>query len=555
MKLLSEYDKEIFAKLQDPKSENVFPDTNVGFGKNDKEQVDNVVMDVKGQLFVAGRIDEAKTWADGIDTTANTFIIFGLGLGWHVEFLAQKFPKANIYVIEPDKRVLAHAMHIRDMETVFRNCKIWLDMPIINIKGILFEMLTHPLARGIAVVPFYVAVYSEYSALLYAEIQKMLNDWAVMVNTKRTLADKWYGNRIVNAKSPSVNTNGLIGKFGGIPGIIVGAAPSLQSQLEELRALQGKAVIIAASTAAEILKTHGIKPTFMIAIDQDPVTSGALHENMDGDIPLLFDGQVAQNSLKYKGRKFQMLLNVNRYTGMVIPDLPIMESGPSVANVALDVLYKFGCSPILICGMDMSYTNNKLYCDGTQFNKDIEQDGRLMELPGMDGETCLTEPSFLSMKNWYDEYISRVKPPVFNCTVSGLPIVGAEHKKFSDFTFPDIDKDLISKIVDVAYYNPDGTPKYIDVAEINKVNQEIIQQLDEIANQVKVANNITPAMSQSKAWFLLDEFINSMTYIHEIRAEYKIGQGQPSEEVLKEYNQKRADTIIQNINILKEMLK
>jgi hypothetical protein len=553
-KLLSEYQPELFTAMQNHKSELEFPNLNVGFGKNDKGEIDNVVINSNGNLFVVGKKEEAKTWSDGVDTQAKTIIIFGLGMGWHIEYLAEKYPDISIHVIEPDKRVLAHVMHIRDMENVFKKCKIYVDTPVSSVKGAMFNMLTHPLARGIALVPFYVAVYTEYCKNLYDESRKMLNDWAVMINTKRSLSDKWYKNRIVNAKIPSVNAKSLMGKFKNIPGIIVGAAPSLQGQIEELRALQGKAVIIAASTAAEILKSHGIKPTFMFAIDQDPITSGQLHENMDGDVPLIFDGQVAQNSLKYKGRKFQILLNVNRYTGMAIKDLPVLESGPSVANVTMDLLYKLGCNPIMICGMDMSYTNNKLYCDGTKFNKDIAvDDGKLMKMQGMNGEICYTEPSFLSMRNWYEEYVKRIKPPAFNCTAQGIPIEGIAQQKFSDFQFEDAN---IDEIVDEAYFHPDSTePNYIDINAINGVNNEIIKELDTIKAQIQASNNITPQMSQTKAWLLLDEFISSMAYIHEIRMEYQIINGKPKEEALKEYTDKRTKTIIENIDKLKKMLE
>lgn len=553
MKLLSEYQPETFAIMQKPQSELKFPNVTVGFGKNDTGEIDNVVVNVNSNLFVVGKKEEAKVWADGIDTQSKTFIVFGLGMGWHIEYLAEKYPDVAIHVIEPDKRVLAHAMHIRDMEKIMKVCKIYTDVPVAAIKGAMFNMLTHPLARGIALVPFYVSVYTEYSNSLYAESKKMLNDWAVMVNTKRSLSAKWYDNRIKNAQVFSVNGKHLIGKFKGIPGIIVGAAPSLQGQIEELRALQGKAVIIAASTAAEILKSHGIKPTFMFAIDQDPITSGQLHENMDGDVPLIFDGQVAQNSLKYRGRKFQILLNVNRYTGMAINDLPMLESGPSVANVTLDLLYKLGCDPILICGMDMSYTDNKLYCDGTKFNKDIVNDGKLMRIEGMNGETCYTEPSFLSMRNWYEEYIKRVKPPVFNCTAQGVPIEGVAQQKFSDFSFDEVN---IDNIVDDAYCCPDSTePNYIDIGAIIGLNKELIQELDMIKAQIQASNSITPQMSQTKAWTLLDEFVSSMVYLHEIRMEYKIMKGESKEKALKEYAEKRTQTIVENIDKLKNMLE
>jgi len=553
-KLLSEYQKLVYEKMQLPTNVNTFPDTLIGFGQNDNGVIDNIVLNVSSKLYVAGTEAEGETWANGIDTTAHTFIVFGLGLGYHVEKLISKYPTANIYVIEPDKRVFGHAMHLRDMEKVIRGCTIWLDETVVEAKMKAFEMLTHPLARGMVLLPFFSAVYQGYSTLLYAEMTKVMNDWAVMLNTKRTLADKWYGNRFINVRCPSVNFKSLLGKFKGVPGIIVGAGPSLQTQIEKLRSLQGKAVIIAASTAAQILKTHGITPTFMIAIDQDPVTSGALHEHMDGDIPLIFDGQIAQNSLGYKGRKFQMSLNVNRYTNMVVPDLPIIESGPSVANVAMDILNKCGCDPILIAGLDLSYTDGKLYCDGTEFNKDVDCNESLMKMLDNTGVECSTEPSFLSMRNWYEEYIARVKPPVFNCTARGVPIPGAENKSLDDFAFR-IDYNF-GKMLDDCYYKP-GTdePDFIDLSNYERITKELLNELDKIAESVKNVGSITPEMASLRAWSLLDELVSATVYLHELRSEHQIATGKlGKEDAVKGFQKKRSTTILEQVEVMRGLL-
>lgn len=554
---MGSYQKNNFDKLQIAEATNAFPNINVGFGMNENQIADNVVINVDEKLYIAGKKEEAKIWVDNISTTTHTFIVFGLGMGWHIEMLIDKFPESKIFVIEPDKRVLAHAMHLRDMEKVLKHATIWLDESIPMVKGKIHELLTQPLARGVVTIPFYSAVYTEYSSTLYAEVQKMMNDWAVMLNTKRSLVSRWYGNRIKNLQAESVNLASLIGKFKGVPGIIVGAGASLEGQLEKLKSLQGKAVIIAASTAAEILKTHGIKPTFMVAIDQDPVTSGALHENMDGDTPLIWDGQIAQNSLKYKGKKFQMLLNVNRFTNMVLPGLPVIESGPSVANVAMDLLYKFGCDPILIMGLDMSYTKGKLYCDGTKFNKEIKLDERMLKIKGVDGEECYTEPSFLAMRNWYEEYINRVKPPVFNCTAKGIPIVGAQNKSlnddFDDFKFS-VDYNL-DKMIDDAYYKPrTKEPNYMDLSNVQKINSEIINELDAIKETLEKTKTITPQLSKTRAWFVLDEFISTLAYLNEIRLEYKISQGKDKAEVIKEFQEQRNKDTLEQIDILKNLL-
>jgi hypothetical protein len=412
-----------------------------------------------------------------------------------------------------------------------------MDEPVSLVLSRIYEMITHPLARGIMLMPFYAGVYQDYFNELIAGMKKMMNDCAVMVNTKRCLVDKWYTNRFANARKPSLNGKSLIDAHKGLPGIVVGAGPSLVGQIEKLRELQGKVVMIAASTAMEILHTHGIKPTYAIAIDQDPITSGGLHEKLDSDVPLIFDGQIAQNSLEYKGPKIQMRLNVNQY---VIADLPVFESGPSVANVSVDVLHKMGCSPIILVGMDLSYTDNKLYCNGTQFNQDMIGNN-FMKITNNKGEECYTEPSFISMRNWFEEYVNRVKPEVYNCTVRGLDIKGYPNKSLDDFTF---DKNVI-----VPEFEP------LDIGNVESLNSEMTKELLEAKEFIETNKLVKPEFQKFKSWILVDEYTQSNIYLAEIRSEARIRDGMDIKESVKIFQEKRIELILEAINRLLELLK
>jgi hypothetical protein len=289
--------------------------------------------------------------------------------------------------------------------------------------------------------------------------------------------------------------------------------------------------MIAASTAMEILHSNGIKPTYAIAIDQDPVTSGGLHEHLDSDVPLIFDTQIAQNSLSYKGKKIQIQLNVNRYTTC---ELPIFESGPSVANVAMDALHKMGCKPILMVGMDLSYTDNKLYCGGTKFNQDITGTN-MLQMVNNKGETCYTEPSFVSMRNWYEEYVNRVKPEVYNCTERGLVINAIPNRSLDEFTF---DKDVVVPEFELMDGTKDDTYK---------------AELIEIKEFVEKNKAVNPAFQKYKAWILIDEYVQSDIYIAEIRSEGRIKRGMDKVESIRIFQEQRVNFVLAAINKLLEL--
>jgi len=526
MKILSEYMPETYKKMQSPETTLTFAEQ-VMFGVNENQVVDNVIVNLDGKMMAVGAPD-SESWLTNVNPDMHTIIVYGLGMGYHIESLIKKYPDKKIIVIEPDKRLFYNAVQIRDFEFIIKNCTILLDEPVELVKAKIYELITHPLARGIMLLPYYGGVYQEYFNVLIDGLKRIMNDWAVMVNTKKCLVDKWYTNRIINARKPSYDGKALIDAHKGLPGIVVGAGPSLQTQLEKLREIQGKAVMIAASTAMEILHSHGIRPTYAIAIDQDPVTSGGLHENLDSDVPLIYDTQIAQNSLNYIGPKIQIQLNVNRYT---THELPIFESGPSVANVALDVLYKMGCSPILLVGMDLSYTDNKLYCGGTKFNQDIKETN-MLQMVNNKGETCFTEPSFVSMRNWYEEYVNRVKPEVFNCTERGLTINAIPNRPLDEFAF---DKDVVM---------PEFT--LLDGAKDDDYKTELL----EIKEFIEKNKAVNPAFQKYKAWILVDEYVQSDIYTAEIRSEGRIKRGMDIKESIKIYQEQRISLILVAIDKL-----
>jgi hypothetical protein len=542
LKLLAEFQENVFKKMQKPETELTFKEE-IMFGTNEKQVIDNLVIKLDDKAMTVGTYDES--WLANVNPDLHTIIVFGLGMGYHVEALIKKCPDKKIIVIEPDKKLFYHAVQIKDFEFIIKNCTIWLDEPAELVRLKIHELITHPLARGILLLPFFVEAYKEYFAVLIDGLKRTMNDWAVMVNTKRCLVDKWYTNRTKNDEVQSVNFSNFVGKFKDIPAILVGGGASLIEHIPLLRQLENKAVIFAAGTTIEILLNHGITPTFMAAIDQDPISEGGLHEHLEADVPLIFDGQVAQNSLNYKGKKIQMQLNVNRYTGMVIPDLPIIESAPSIGNVGLDILHKMGCSPILMVGMDFSYGYGKLYCDGTRFQEERKDTGQFVTIVNNFGEAVATEPSFLSMVNWFEEYVPRIKPNVINCTHKGVVFKSIPWQPISDFVF---DKEYDFKSTINECYK-----EYIDVSQVKKAKTDMKTELEECKEFVEKNKSVNPAFQKYKAWILIDEYVQSDIYIAEIRSEGRIKRGMDKAESIRIFQEQRVNFVLAAINKLLEL--
>jgi hypothetical protein len=154
------------------------------------------------------------------------------------------------------------------------------------------------------------------------------------------------------------------------------------------------------------------------------------------------------------------------------------------------------------------------------------------------GEQCSTEPSFLSMRNWFEEYVSRVKPTAFNCTERGLVIKGISNRSLNEFTF--------DKEIPEVNFEP---------VETNDINSALLGELEKAKEFISATHSVTPEIQKYKAWPLIEEFVQSDIYLEEIRSETRIRQGMNAKESTSAFQKNRLDIILNNIDKLVNLLK
>jgi len=110
---------------------------------------------------------------------------------------------------------------------------------------------------------------------------KLANNFTVDIATRRKFGELWVHNNIKNLNKicEASNAGVLVGKFKGIPGILVSAGPSLEKNIHLLKGLEDKCVIMAAGTAVRIMEDFGLAPHFMVGIDAG-AKEGEIHSNV-----------------------------------------------------------------------------------------------------------------------------------------------------------------------------------------------------------------------------------------------------------------------------------
>lgn len=222
--------------------------------------------------------------------------------------------------------------------------------------------------------------------------------------------------------------------------ILIAAGPSLNKNIQELKAAKNKAFLLAVDTAVKPLLLHGIVPDAFITIDPDKPLKLIEIEGAE-NIPV-----IAPATAKYTLLDHQKKQKIFYYDSYTMPahvywingkELPGVSTGGSVACSGFSLLYKLGFRTIILVGQDLAYTDNKSHADGTFEEKMPKKDteGMIM-VKGNYQEKVPTLQNLKVYLDWFGEYIKGAKEHrnirVVNATEGGAWIEGTERMTLKD---------------------------------------------------------------------------------------------------------------------------
>jgi hypothetical protein len=445
-------------------------------------------------------INQAYNWIEKyIDPSNKADIVFGLGFGYHLEVLLTSFKDRKVIIIEPNIELFHQIMRVRNLETIIKKAEIIVDEPVESILQKAKTLFWDTKEGGIQCEPFevYADIFGELWDELRGKFIKLAQNFNVDIATRRHFGDLWVHNNIRNLSkiTEASNASGLVGKFRGIPAILVSAGPSLEKNVHLLNGLKNKCIIMAAGTAVNILEKHGIEPDFMVGIDAGE-NEAKIHRKVESkDIYFIYSNQVATGSVEsYEGPKFLMDYSTDLYTDTFFRksqiDSTIFMSGPSVSNTCFDIMFRMGCNPIILIGQDLAYTDKKMYA-GENSEQIFEDEAELLRKgycidKDIFGKEVITNSAFLSMRNWFEGYFENIKEKVeiINSTEGGLEIENARNEKFESAIQKYITADLgvsvlITQIYEQGRFNKDIQSKLAEYKTF------IVNEMEKLENYTR----------------------------------------------------------------------
>jgi len=387
--------------------------------------------------------DEAQRFIDNLpEHDHNTlFIVYGLALGYHIRKMQQRFKDTNniIVVVEPETAIIQTVFQVEDITDIINDSK---TLIIVGDDAKQFrDVITNIVTLG-NINNFNVCTFSQYDKInshhffaIAEEIKKAIAELKVQVSTINYFAYDFNRNFLNNF--PKLIDNYIIqnisNKFENIPAIIVSAGPSLDKNINYLKEVKDKAVILTGGRPLGVLINKNIIPNFIVSIDPG---IGALYLQRDKantNIPLITtvvsnDQVVATNT----GKK--LFISTSEYTELIkhltnntLGELP---QGGSVANTCLSVAHYMGCDPIIFVGQDLAFTDGLKHAESSK-NKSPNKSNVIpkgdLKVPGIYGGEVDTSWQLYTFIKWFEDFIE-IHPNrrYINATQGGASISGTD---------------------------------------------------------------------------------------------------------------------------------
>lgn len=354
------------------------------------------------------------------------YIVYGLGLGYHIkELLHQISSRSILFVIEPNMDIVSTYMHTQDFSEIVAGNTFYFfgteDEIITKLNQKLFAFNVMPLFGNLTnvILPSYQIIYGDWIEKIQHQILDAIRHAYFMLGND--MEDTIIGiknnfeNIDVLIKSPSIED--LKNTYHDLPAIIVSAGPSLDKNIHQLKEAQGKALIIATDAVLSTLKKYDVVPDGVVSIERVLVTYEKFYKDKELNSKTVFIGppvvrreifETMKNNKKLiclkQGEKINEWMNNN-----ILGEKRLLPMGTSCAHIAFSFAQLIGANPIIFIGQDLAYTKEGItHSNDVEISKRVNlQAGELTYVKSINGEMLPTNQAFKNFHTWFELQIAQ----------------------------------------------------------------------------------------------------------------------------------------------------
>jgi hypothetical protein len=418
-------------------------------------------------------LGEARRFVQSnIDGNEQMITVVGFGLGYHIEELLRTTKAPVILIIEPSLSILNTALKTRDLSIILNSGRIMITQDPEFTKHDFSDMVPPHTSINLLVLRPYLHLFPEEVKKARDTFFSFLNRRQINTATLKRFDRLWTKNTFKNISFffSLHGINELNNILKGIPAIVICAGPSLDADLDLLPACKKNSFIIAVDTTVKPLLKRGIIPDFAVTVDPQfinsfflsSVSSGSIQET---DLPVLIaDPAVYPSTLRnYKGSRVltSSVFSPGKIIEQFAGEKGNIAAGGSVSVAAFDLARITGADPIILLGLDLSYSGGKTHFSGSfmetyilsrinrfkgaqsYYTKYIKE-GSPALISDKNGKIVYSDKRLLLYRSWFENQAPGTASRIINAAAGGINIEGIENIPLKELRLTDLNN-LISR--------------------------------------------------------------------------------------------------------------
>ena len=356
------------------------------------------------------------------------YLIWGLGLGYHVNAFFVKDDGITITVFENDLDVIYHALMVTDFSKLLESESL----------TIVYDETFKEVIKQLDVSTEAFIIHSpSLRHIKDVRIREQMEMFFMRDSGKRNVEVLFESNSRENFKNADGYVDDLKPHFEGKRVVVVAAGPSLDKNVELLKNKPEDVVIVATGTVFRKLLSLGIDMDYVIVSDANRRVYKQMEGLEDNEIPLIYLSTAYKGfSKNYKGKKYLICQDGYDKAEQFAKEKGwhLYQTGGSVSTTALDMCIYLGSKEIAFIGLDLAYTNNLAHATGTSRREAAEAE-KLKQIPAVGGGMVPASKLFQIYKRWMEVRIkeSDVTMPVYDATEGGALIEGWKNIALNEY--------------------------------------------------------------------------------------------------------------------------
>jgi len=470
----------------------------------------------------------------------NHVLFIGIGLGYHIEAFCEKYPEKDFSVILISHEIGHYAFNRIDLsERKYSNLKqLYIantEFEFAQISSFIIDMMRE--RTYIVNLPSYNRLFKDEVTYINNKIRDLALNRRFNLKVNTAYEKRWIVNSISNFKH-TLNTQNAIHsykeKLANKPVIIVGAGPSIEYDIENLREIKesGSAYLFAVGSGMNILLNNGIIPDAVCTYDPSTLNIKVFEKVIEQnkfDMPLIFGTSVSNDVLaSHKGAKIHLITeqdNLSRYYFKHENNekVDFVHDAPSISVVILEMLLKIGASPIIFAGLNCAYLHDSWYPESLDYShlKDVLAKQSVSMTKDVEGNEIKTTRTLMKIKSGLELHLGKPhNSVVYNATQGGAVINGSTYKKMDELRWTVLTKKIVEnqwfdkkkKQYDTDFFERQNKKIYKDYKGVGKNFEKIAETLKGIDIAERNRNVKQIESKFKKMDILIKELENNLFY-------------------------------------------